>query len=304
MNAKKAFGLTSALLLLTVSAYGQAFSVVNGGPQGLPGDTIYTPGPTPLLFGTGLYEVDAISGNTHVLPDGWAFSVDINSLGAPATAVNIEAVGGDQPADIYTSAGFGLNALAWDGNGSSAPGLGLIEPGPVPVGDDVDGLELHGFPGNALTPHPPGAIYYSLSQASAVGIGFDGATLFMSPALNGYDVAPFVPYATSGMLGLLGGGADDIDAAVVYDNDLDGIWSAGDYVDFSLTAGSLSGGSADILRSTFGGGPPVVIAAAGSLGLLPTDNIDALDVIPEPSSVILIALGGLLLLKGRRVFRS
>ncbi|VGO21830.1 PEP-CTERM sorting domain-containing protein [Pontiella sulfatireligans] len=321
MKAQKAFGIASAMVLLVASTYGQAFSpyysVVNGGPSGYAGDDVLgapsppvNPVPASIfLQGSVLgYEVDAISGNQHY-GEEWVFSVDITSVGLPGTAVNLEAAGGDQPADIYVG-GFGLNNLTWDGNGLPNPltggTLGLLEPGSVPGGDDIDGLEVHGFADNAVTqPLGQGAIYYSLSQASAGGIGFDGATLFMSSAVNNYDVAPFMPYATAGMLGLLAGGQDDIDAAVVYDNDLDGMWSAGDVVDFSLTPGSatlagMGASAADVLRTGFGSGP-VVFVSAGALGLLTTDNLDALDMIPEPSTIALIGISALGLLIRKRL---
>ncbi|MCF7816784.1 MAG: PEP-CTERM sorting domain-containing protein [Kiritimatiellales bacterium] len=280
-------------LLLVVTAHGQAytpaFSVVNGGPSGLPGDNVYQPGPALVLPGIGVWEVDAISGNQHGIPEEWVFSVDIGSVGAPGSAVNQEAtlpLPGDHPADIYRSAGLGLNGLDWDGDGVAnpllGPSLGLIEQ--PPLGDDVDGLEVHGLAGN---------IYYSLSQASAVGIGFDGATLFLNPAAPGYDAAPS-PFAFAAQLGLLGGGADDLDAVVVYD--ANGLWDPGDQIFFSLTAGSATlaangWSAADILVSQ--GGIVGLAVSAAQLGLNgATDNIDALDVIPEPSVILLLAIGG------------
>lgn len=312
MKARKVYSTSGALLLFAAVAHGQApyFSVVNGGPSGLPGDNVYNPGPALSIPGAGAgFEVDAISGNQHPLPMEWewAFSVDIASVGLPGTAVNQEAtlpLPGDHPADIYTSAGLGLNTLLWDGDGVPnpllGPSLGLIEQ--PALGDDVDGLELHGFPSNPQT-NPQGAIYYSMSQASAAGIGFDGATLFMNPTVPGYDAGP-VTFAIAAQLGLMGGGLDDLDALVVYDSN--GIWDPGDQIFFSLTAGSATlaangWSAADVLGVTFGGGPNVV-ATANQLGLQFTDNIDALDVIPEPSSVLLLAFGGFFLARFRRLF--
>ena len=100
---------------------------------------------------------------------------------------------------------------------------------------------------------------------------------------------------------------DDIDALVVFEDGLPG-WTAGDLINFSLTPGSTSlmtggifagGSGADIFGADgMGGIGPV--AFAGSLGLLPTDDIDGLDFIPEPSSALLCALAGIVFLRRSR----
>jgi hypothetical protein len=45
------------------------------------------------------------------------------------------------------------------------------------------------------------------------------------------------------------------------------------------------------------------MGAANSLGLLPADNIDALDVIPEPASVLMMLFGGFFLTRVRKMCR-
>jgi len=218
-----------------------------------------------------------------------AAGLEIAGAGAPGP--------GDHPADIYNSIGTGGNTLLWDGDGVANPGLaaplGLAEP--VPGGDDVDGWD------NRLGPGP--AIFFSLDLATAPLVGFFGADVLLSPAAPAYDLAA-VPYAPAPMLGLdmLGPGTDDLDALVVFDHSgAPGVFDGADYILFSLTPGSPSlglgsgtpyagFGAEDILIAVVGGGGMFLPGAA--LGLAPGDNLDALDVIPEPSVGLLMLAGG------------
>lgn len=97
---------------------------------------------------------------------------------------------------------------------------------------------------------------------------------------------------------------DDIDALVYIEDGVPGP-SPGDTILFSLTPGSatlalLGASPADVLAAS-PGGVPGVFAPAGALALLTTDNIDALDVVPEPSQTLLFgtALLGLALRRRR-----
>ena len=283
----------AGVLLIAAAASGQVnFSVANGGPSGLLGNDIYAPGPTLVLPGSGPgIEVNAISGANHPMEDIFAFSVDHNSFGLPGTDVEKEAIlpaPGDQPADIYWSGLTGNNTLMWDGDGAPnpllAPSLGLVEQ-PSPA-DNLDGLELHGF-----VP----SIFYSLDLASAPG---GAADVMVAPASPGYDVAG-VLYANWAALGLQPG--DDIDALVVFD-DGDGIYNNLDYILFSVAPGSSVGGSADIFRADAITPGSSVFITAGQLGLQPSDNLDALDVIPEPNVIVMILMSGGGMLFIRRKF--
>lgn len=300
------------LMLAAVTAHGQAFSVTAGGPTPAPGDDILNPGPAPVLVGAGAFpvspsmEVDGFSWghNTDFNVAAYQFSVDRFAIGAAATAVASEAAGGgagpiDHPADIYNSFGAGGNTLLWDGNGVANPGIApsltLVEP----AGDNVDGWDNR--------PGPASLIYYSLDSATAGFGGGVGADVFVSASIPGYDVPPTpVPYAPAVALGLdtLGAGSDDIDALVVFDHSgTPGVFDAADYILFSLTPGSASLAAAsgtpyagllpgDVLTATASGGAGL-FAPGVALGLAPGDNMDALDVIPEPSVVILMAVGGI-----------
>jgi hypothetical protein len=303
--------MASMLLMLAVPlAHGQAFSVTAGGPTPAPGDDILNPGitaPVPALIGSSgspVLEVDAFSWGHHSdfsITD-YQFSVDPVSVGAPASAVAAEVAGaaggpGDHPADIYNSTGAGGNTLLWDGNGVANPGIApsltLAEPG----GDNVDGWD------NRSVPAP--TIFYSLDVATAGAGGGVGADVFLAPSITGYDVPPtpalFAGAAALGLDIVGGAGSDDIDALAVFDHSgLPGVFDGVDYILFSLTPGSaslVSGtpysgfGAGDLFFADATGGKGLHISAV-ALGLAPTDNLDALDVIPEPSAVLLLALGG------------
>lgn len=293
------------LMLVATQAHGQSFSVFAGGPTPAPGDDILNPGPIPILVGGGGLpglEVDGFSWGhqNNFAITGYEFSVDPGSVGAPGTAVALESATGDHPADIYGSAGGGGNGLVWDGDGVAtplaAPPLGLFEQ-PFPA-DNVDGWD------NRLGPGP--AIFYSLDLATAPAGGGVGADVFLAPSVLGYDLPPTPGiYAPALALGLdtLGAGTDDLDALVVFDiSGAAGVFDAADYILFSLAPGSpsLVGGSGtayaglgaeDILTASAGGVMGLHLAGA-ALGLAPGDNLDALDVIPEPNVILMMLVGG------------
>jgi hypothetical protein len=279
--------LTSLLFSFSPVLIGAlSFSVDIAGPTVAP-DDIFNPGPVPILPGgtaipATVAEVNAFSyGHTHFNETILFFSVDRPSVGA-AGAVLTESskTGGDQSADIYSSFIAGSNAQFWDGDGSSAPPLGLFEPVTSP-GDDLDGLDLR-------PSSPTGHIFWSVDPTTSAThpayAGLSPADIFISPVVPGYSVLPalFTPAITLGL-----SPADDVDALVVIDFDSSLTWSAGDSIFYSLAPGSpalvgLAASPADIIIVTFGGAPFLGLPAP-ALGLLPTDNLNALDVIvPEP----------------------
>jgi len=278
-----------------------------------PGDVL-SPGPAVLIpeaavtAGIVAFELDAVSnGNDAPIVQNAPvyFSVDVPSAGAPATAVAAEvagALGPDHPGDIYSSLGLGTNTLFRDGNGLANPGLGiapalgLVEPiGGMP--DNVDAYDRD------IGVHP---VYFSWSPAAAAASP-SPADIVFNPVPGG----PTSLFASEAGLGLVPG--DDIDALVVLDSDGSTTFTPGDFVFYSLAAGSptLGGGNpllpggavpADILTSTPLAVPSVAVPAA-ALGLVAaTDNIDALSTqpVPEPSALVLAAMGVVGLLWWRR----
>lgn len=296
-------------LLMAGSAHAITFSV-DGPSAGLNGvfpDDLLFPGPGPVLPGAGglppgplppppPVDVDGFT-FTHVFPGshtilGLEFSVSPASVGAAGTAVAAEAAAGDAPADIYSTALAGGNLLFADGDGlppGPALPLGLIEPG-----SNVDGWD-------ATPPFGPPAspgVHFTITGFDAAfhpvyaGTGSTGGDIFFSPPVIGYSVFPAL-YAGFGAIGLVA--ADDIDALAIVDDGSFGP-SPADAIYFSLTPGSptlaaLGASPADILVTSIGGAPVVAFPAA-VLGLLPTDDVDALDifVVPEPASVVLLGL--------------
>ena len=168
------------------------------------------------------------------------------------------------------------------------------------------------------------------NSGTALANGFVGGDVVVSSPAGG---APslYVPAIALG-LDLLGTDTDDLDALVLNDalDDVIGTFTPGiDQILFSVRSGSAIIGTPDSLYGlpiqpgdvltlpvTCGAAPSIFITAEalglGTLrpGFTPTtnqnfaDDLDALDVadffIPEPSSLILIGLGGLGLLRRRR----
>jgi hypothetical protein len=120
--------------------------------------------------------------------------------------------------------------------------------------------------------------------------GATGATILAAPPYAPPFVASSV-YAPFPMLGLTP--LDEIDALAVWDVAGDMQVAPGmDYAIFSLAPASptlmqLGFSVADVLATGFTGVPPSLYLPAAQLGLLPSDNIDGLDVEPfvGPGSV-------------------
>jgi hypothetical protein len=276
----------------TITVLAGSFSLVGGGASGGAPDTIYGPTfPAPIIPGAGPFEVDAFTyGHVGVLfssISAFEFSVDPFSVGVPASAVFAEASFFEAHADVFASViGSGTNGLVFDGDGSTGPPLGLSEL-PPPTTDDVDGYDKNGAP-------ILGFIWWSVDPPTTAVppyLGLSPADIFVAPSVPGYSGAPPpVPYATAATLGLTPG--DDIDALVILEDGaaVGGPLTAGDCVLFSLAPGSpFPASPADILAF----GPcipmpppgPYLVTLALALGLLGTDNIDALAIPFTPTAV-------------------
>jgi hypothetical protein len=160
--------------------------------------------------------------------------------------------------------------------------------------DNLDAVAFEEFDltGNGVQDRP---VYFSLGAGSpslAAG-GFNAADILISPAVGIINV-----FAAAGQIGLTVD--DDLDALALLDLNQDGTASVGDMGLFSLAPGSptlaaLGASPADLFFTSFNGASAVRYQAV-SLGLLPEDNIDALEVqIPEPATIALLALGAIAL---------
>jgi hypothetical protein len=221
------------------------------------------------------------------------------------------------------------------GTGGPAPGPPVLSPFVLapPIGpgthDNVDAYDRGLF--NVGTPPLEANTYFSVYPAEALAVGVSSGDLFLAPA--GAPGAVPIPWAPSFALGLDTLGihpvvgtpfSDCVDALVVWDNGIVGVLEPTiDYALFSLSPGSASLlpmmgliNDADVFFTDFTG-LFATYAPAGALGLIgdPTggfgprtvppflipesiiaDGLDALDVVPEPSSMLLAGLAGVALL--------
>ena len=237
-----------------------------------------------LLYASGVrqwgtlnaWDIDALS-ILNQPGSGWYFSVSMASVGAPATAVNAQAVRGG---DIFESGGGGANALY-----RTEGAIGLV----AAATDELDAIELdlqrrvqgsndNNDPGIFNRPKQ----YFSLRNGSTFGIQTTSGT-----AIDDSDILAFGP---QGQLTIAVAGttlgfvlADDLDAIAIVDTDASLTLTAADRIYYSLVAGSPSGNPGDVYCKTVAGancgslGGNLEITAA-SLGLLVTDELDALDI--------------------------
>ena len=247
------------------------------------------------------YYVDAYSvDHTPVLPPPLIpiphtyitlrFSVDRQSIGAPGSAVRVQAMLNQQPADIYDSnPSFAIpwNALIWDdgffglwtGNGVNP--AAVLCPG-IQMGthDNIDAYNE--FPGPTMAGW---FIFFCLHPADAITRGFSPADIMVSqPGPLALAGAPFAFAPQMGLDNVGGPNSDSIDALVIWDVVNPGVCDP--FVDialFSLAPGSptLAAGPWDgstIFWTNFSGPPlPLVYCFGNQLDLAPGDNVDALD---------------------------
>jgi hypothetical protein len=228
------------------------------------------------------------------------FSVDRAATGSPGTGVFTEAAapgGAEASSDVFESFTpappppplVPRNRQSWDGNGSSAPNLQLREATPDGhIGDDLDALEgpaaIVDTNGDGVRDLP---VYFSLAAGSPTldALGASPADILVcqpgSSGACGSSARPsvFIGYAD---LGLMAG--DDVEDFV-----LD---AATGNVEFTLAAGSAPG--AILKRPGFAGctGPgPCQVLSPSDVGLLATDDMDALDSLRPVQVCVTIAPG-------------
>lgn len=198
----------------------------------------------------------------------WFFSVDGTSLGAAGGDLSVfaEAQGEEAAGDVFWLSEAGANMVEFD-EGQT----GLASDGAPP--DDVDALDLEADVALDGTGHlPAGKVLFSLASGSpsltaAPGGPYAGGDILMSDGNGG-----FVLYMWAETLGISG---EDLDALFVD--------SSGQPF-FSVARGGPGGYSpADVfsLDGFSGGasdGQPDLVVQHTTLGLLETDDLNALDV--------------------------
>ena len=252
-------------------------------------------------------ELDALSSGDDAvqLNNIVFFSVDRTSIGNPGpfTLASYDVLGqsalNQQAGDMFvtTNAGGmgvvpqGINMLYNDDSFyGELPGNLFFQNNAGNLQDNLDAISFDEFDWNGDTITDQ-ATFFSLGAGSAsLGGGFSAADILISLAGSG----SFGRFAPAFQMGLQTD--DDLDALALLDMDQNGAPTLGDMALFSLAPGSptlaaIGASAADVFLTTFNGNNAVWYSAA-SLGLLPGDNVDALEVqIPEPATLGLLGLG-------------
>jgi len=293
------------------------FSVRNGGPSGLRGDFVFrVVGGAPEVVGggpgMGLGRTgDEIQGLAAAIDPGRVtqdfiicFSVDPFAVGVARLRISgqnlfEQALNNQQPGDTFLSTeafnrvegllpppfsmGLENNALAVNQSEEYPNAFGLLpEASPevfVPVGTALDDIDA----AFRATPYSPPRVYFTLAGAS---LSHDflpgpdsGATVFFDPDFQqGGDEQVYAPPSFLGLAP-----PDEIDGLFVFDDNLNGQYDGTDSIFFSLTPDSptlqaLGLSPGDVLVATQGA--LLRFANAGLFGMLATDNMDAMDMVP------------------------
>lgn len=253
----------------------------------------------------GFTELDALSFGLDA-GDYILFSVDEWAVGcgggacAMPSAVRPEGAAGLQEAaaDVFASdalLGGGGNWKVLDGNGVLYPGVGLVEPNPPAAGAPDAGDNLDALDTGTRSVDLDGPIYFSLEGGLPDPLeGFAGSGTAAANGVSGSDVLvitscnAIVPavYATAAQL-RLDPVLDDLDALALLDNG-DAIYQpAMDQIFYSVRRGSAiigvmdCGGrpitEGDVLTVQAGCPVPRIVVSHAALGLIATDELDALD---------------------------
>ncbi len=270
--------LLFAVLLWSGPSFAVTFSIdaVSPSMSGvLPDDALNErpgPAPPPLIDSTPCGSAAPILGMGNEMDgmtcggpgEAWYFSVDRASVGIAGTPHDVasEAAVGQAAGDVYVET-FSGNALVYNQDYlSEGPSIAPGVPNAAAI-DNLDALDLWEL---------GGSLVLTLSTGNVLGVS--GADL-----IDGTG-AVVVPYMGLGLTWV-----DDIDALHIDDGT----------IYFSLVPGSpsLAGiySPADILVSDGYSGFFFLDTPAGALGLLPSDNLDALATVPEPGTALLLSLG-------------
>ena len=280
----------SAALLFSIDGASPSASLVSSSDVLAPGPV---GGPPAVETATGFAgppvdEVNAFS-RLGVGPQSYVlhFSVDRTSAGASSLRPGVlsESALGQQAGDIYWTRLSGWNRLAFNQDS-----LGLLPPvthsvATAPPIDDVD----------ALSPNLPLGTFIALAPGHPYDVGFMGevgcgADLFFSTGPSGSPPSGSSRYTNFGLASC----DDDMDALHLQ---VIGLGEGLDYY-YSLAPGSpsllpgspilgcaLGCSAADIFVRRSGNTNSEIFATASDLGLLPSDNVDAIGFFVEPAPI-------------------
>jgi hypothetical protein len=248
-------------------------------------------------------ELDALSAGSDIVTgnDIIYFSVDRNSLGVQGPAYPYDVTGqaalGQQAGDIFVT--MNQNLVQSAPQGTNYFDINQHELGLVPSGlggfpdqqysgaiDNLDAYSMEEFDYNSDgVPDVP--VYFSLASGSPTlaALGASGADILVwDPATGSISVK-----YSAAALGL--NPDDDIDALAL------NVGNVGTGAYFSLANRQ----PADVFYSSLAG-TNTVAYAAGQLGLVDSDNVDALETnaVPEPVTLSLFGFIGLALLRRKK----
>jgi hypothetical protein len=249
---------------------------------------VLLPGPSVSILGTALGLTPGadiladFSFGAEVLAGPIFFSVDRTSVGLPGTAVFTEALSSSAAADVYSFLlpPGGTNTLV-----TEEVALGLT---PGLLGDNV----------SALTYDSGSVLYFGLGATSAVvtGGGMRAVDIYQSSLGGSFSLfRNGVP-----QIGL--DAADELDGLILLNGGTAALFSLSAFSPSAFTSSGLAYAPgvlgqlspADVLFTNFDG-TFSLFAAAADLGLQPGDEVDALAAaVPEPTSLTLLGVGGLL----------
>jgi hypothetical protein len=216
------------------------------------------------------------------------FSVDRTSAGVIGTAVNGQWLLNQAAGDVFTSPLNGENFLTYNQNLLSLiPLVGPSVNNTITPIDNMDGLSfIHNpaySPAYALAPGSPtlgsiggtaSDIFYSPSGIPSILVSYDTLGLNANDVIEGLAHIGGPGYTSGEWLITLAPG--------------------------SPTLTTLDATSSDILGDYANETSPFIDITYGDLGLLAGDNVDAIALVPEPSSALLIGFGILAICGVRR----
>ena len=202
----------------------------------------------------------------------------------------------------YQKPGVDINGVWAHGNINPPPGSDINTPRPP---DDVDGLEVWG---PEVFADPPGGVGDDSDMYSLMGDPGGTAVWQFRPGVGSFAYITSVQIANAidrpDLVGEI-----DLDAMMIFDAAGDDYFAVNDSIMFSIRAigGAFDGGEIWVWTR---GAPAAFLFHGGEVWNTPhtvgpdylvgTEEVNALEALPEPTTLGLLGLGGLALLRRRR----